>query len=222
MKKIVEKYLKKYNVVTFDVFDTLIKRNVSVPSDVFFLAGKEILGALEADDFRKKRCEAEHMAREKRLDKEITLAEIYEELKPIYGELCEEIIAKEMAEEIRVCHVKDKYAQLLKECVAAGKKVYLISDMYLPRTVINEILYHCGIKGYEKLYVSNEYRENKESGNLFRIVIKENDIDRRKMIHIGDSIRADFIGAHKAKVKSSLFINAILIAEHVMRKFDMM
>lgn len=81
-----------------------------------------------------------------------------------------------------------------------GKRVLLISDMYLPETVIVSMLQRCGINDYEKLYVSNTYGENKLSGKLFQIACKDWQIDLKSMIHIGDSIKADMIGAHKAGI----------------------
>ena len=51
-----------------------------------------------------------------------------------------------------------------------------------------------------QLYVSNTYGENKLSGKLFQIACKDWQIDLKSMIHIGDSIKADMIGAHKAGI----------------------
>lgn len=56
----------------------------------------------------------------------------------------------------------------------------------------------CNIIGYEKVYVSNEYSVDKISSELFKIVMKEKQIDPSKIIHIGDSFKADFCGARKS------------------------
>jgi hypothetical protein len=48
---------KRYQAVSFDVFDTLIERvGVKHPHDVFTLVGKEVLG--EGDAFRRLRVRA--------------------------------------------------------------------------------------------------------------------------------------------------------------------
>ena len=44
------------------------------------------------------------------------------------------------------------------------------------------------------------YQTNKLSGKLFQIACKDWQIDLKSMIHIGDSIKADMIGAHKAGI----------------------
>ena len=53
------------------------------------------------------------------------------------------------------------------------KKIILISDMYLPLHVVEEIVKNAGYHGYAKIYLSNCYRERKATGNLFKIALKE-------------------------------------------------
>ena len=68
--KLTETILHKaalYPVVAFDVFDTLIKRDVARPTDLFALLGA---------DFAKARTQAEAEARAAKSG-EVTLAEIY-------------------------------------------------------------------------------------------------------------------------------------------------
>ena len=68
--KLTETILHKaalYPVVAFDVFDTLIKRDVARPTDLFALLGA---------DFAKARIQAEAEARAAKSG-EVTLAEIY-------------------------------------------------------------------------------------------------------------------------------------------------
>ena len=72
------------------------------------------------------------------------------------------------------------------------KHILIISDMYLPSEVIQKMLKACNILDYEKIYVSNEYGVNKISGILFKKVIQDKKINAYEMIHIGDSIKADF------------------------------
>ena len=69
--KDLEGRLKKYDEVSFDIFDTLIKRNVPKPIDVFQLM-EECLGY---NDFCKNRVRAEIEAR--KLSGEVTLKDIY-------------------------------------------------------------------------------------------------------------------------------------------------
>ena len=70
--------LSKYHTVSFDIFDTLIFRPFSEPTDLFYFVGN----ALGVMDFKRIRMEVEQKARQKRFktqkDYEVTLSEIWE------------------------------------------------------------------------------------------------------------------------------------------------
>ena len=68
--KKLENRLERYDEVAFDIFDTLIKRNVPKPIDVFELMEK----CLGYNDFCKNRIRAEIEAR--RVSAEVTLKDI--------------------------------------------------------------------------------------------------------------------------------------------------
>ena len=61
-----KQYIDRCEVVSFDVFDTLIKRNVRTPKDVFSLVEREALKrfGVSMEGFRDKRVCAERTARE--------------------------------------------------------------------------------------------------------------------------------------------------------------
>lgn len=204
MKALLDYIINKVDTVSFDVFDTLIERDVVKPSDIFKIVARNVLGDEFTEQFYEHRVVAEKHARQNKNLDEVTLNDIYNELGVIYGNRCSELMKNEIDTEIDSCHSKDKYVRLLNEAIENGKKVYLISDMYLSNKTIEAMLEKCNISGYDKLYVSSIYNANKQSGKLFDIVISENNIDVRKMVHIGDSFRADFWGAHKVGIKSIL------------------
>ena len=106
--------------------------------------------------------------------------------------------------EVLHCHRKKDMIAFYEKCLEMKKHIVIISDMYMPAELIEKILNQCNIIGYEKVYVSNEYSVNKISSELFKIVMKEKQIDPSKIIHIGDSFKADFCGARKAGIKSIL------------------
>lgn len=63
MNRVLENHiLKKYNYISFDVFDTLIERDVPDPKDIFSIIEK----TTDETDFRNKRIKAEKIARSKR------------------------------------------------------------------------------------------------------------------------------------------------------------
>ena len=204
MNWLLKKLIKRYKVISFDIFDTLIERNVDNPSDIFSLTGEKILGKDKAKRFCEDRIKAEKNAREFNCTLEVTIDEIYEQLDKNYLQFVEKLKQSEIELELEKCHAKKNMVSVFSYAVSLGKPIYLISDMYLPKTVIEHILNKCGIDGYSKLYVSNEYGKNKLTGMLFQMVISENKLEKKNVLHIGDSVKEDFIGAHKAGINSFL------------------
>lgn len=203
-KKWLLKKIDKYSVVSFDIFDTLIERDVVLPSEIFARTAKKYLSDEEVNDFVKNRMDAERKARALREDREANLEEIYHHLKAEYDEFVVDLMEAEIAEEINSCQTKVKYFDIYEEVLKSKEHIFLISDMYLPEEVICRILDKCKITGYEKLYISNRYRVNKISGELFDIVKKENVIHNEAWLHLGDSFKADYLGARKAGIDAVL------------------
>ena len=200
MIRLLEKYiLDKYDIISFDVFDTLIERDVDDPRDIFEIMGKE----LGEKSFRKSRIEAENCARLKRTSGEVSLDEIYDEIKNINND---KEVLKEYELWTELKHIRPKHDMVcfFNRCIIEKKDIYLISDMYLPENAIVQLLDKCGINEYKKLYLSNKNGVNKISGKLFDILLKHENIDCRKIVHIGDSIKADFLGARRVNIKSIL------------------
>lgn len=200
-----EKVICKYKAVSFDIFDTLVERNVDVPEDIFKKVGERTLGKENAESFCIQRKNAELRARKMQDSGEVTLDQIYVKLGLFYDEQTTNLLKKmEIETELESCYKKKSTQELYNICLKLNKDIYLVSDMYLPYEVIEEILKKSGINGYKKLYISNVYGKNKITGELFGIVLSENNLKSNEIMHIGDSIRADFIGAYKVGIKSHL------------------
>lgn len=192
LKKLKES-IARYAVVSFDIFDTLIKRDVVTPPDVFRLLGERVSdwnADIAANDFFLCRVAAERKAR-RNAQGEVSLSEIYEYM-PYGSEINELIKEEEERLEIDLCQPNYDIVQLFQYALSHCEKVYVISDMYLSRAVIEKILFKCGVKGYTKLYVSCEERASKRTGELFRLVRKKEN-KKKPWLHIGDSWKADYL-----------------------------
>lgn len=198
---------KKYDIVSFDIFDTLIERNVEKPTDIFFQVGVGCFSNYEmAMDFQKRRIIAEHIARNISKTGEVNLDDIYNALEGYDFETCKKLKNEEIHTEINSCYPRSQIVELFNELKNMGVPLVLISDMYLPKNCLIKILTKCGIDGYKALFVSNEYGCDKISGDLFKIVHKEWRIKDVAHLHYGDSIKADILGARKAKVTPCLVL----------------
>lgn len=193
------KRISKKEYVSFDIFDTLIKRDVKKPTDVFSIIEQNY----KICDFYKRRIEAEKIARKGKVD--TTIYEIYD----IYNELylnnideAEKIKNIEKQVEYELCVQNKLLKKVYDFCIENNKKVYLISDMYLSSEILKEILEKNGYSKYEKLYVSCEYDRTKANGELYKYIIQELGVDTSKLIHIGNDIKTDYMMALKNKISA--------------------
>ena len=169
-----------FDAVAFDVFDTLIKRDVAVPTGLFRLMG---------DDFYAARIRAEREARAAQ-SREVTLAEI--DARPC---LARYDAAAECAAELAACAANKPVLDAVQTLKKQGKKLYYISDMYLPQTQIDAMLRRCGYPCFDGGFVSCTYGVQKRSGRLFKRFLQETGLTAKQLLFIGDSWRADVAGA---------------------------
>ncbi len=202
-KDIIRK-IAKYDIVSFDIFDTLVNRDVSSPQEVFALVARDCL--CDEEDvikFRECRIEAEKKARELEKDKEdVDLDKIYACIDDRYKSFASSFKEAEVKWEIELAYPNPVIKQVYDWCRQKKKKMMFISDMYLDKNTVSEILRKCGYLNGEKIYISSEQGLLKTTGNLFKYVKRDMYIDDQKWIHIGDSLRGDYIGAKKNNIEA--------------------
>ena len=212
--------------VSFDVFDTLIKRPFIAPHDLFEIMSHELVQKFPNEvkfNFPDLRRRAEIEVRKTIKEKhpffqEITLDEIYAYL---HAEYClpDHIVrfAKELeiALELRFCSSRTSAQELYELAKYLGKRIIIVSDMYLPREVIERILHQNGYTEYDRLYVSSEVRLTKHHGDLYRYVLQDLNIRPDSMVYIGDDWHDDYINAQKYGIRSWFFpkATAVLMGE---------
>lgn len=194
-----KKLIENNEVISFDIFDTLIKRNISRPTDVFELI--EIIynnRKKSKIDFKNDRILAEKKARGRSYKEDITLDEVYNSFSNLYDkDQLEELKELEKKVEISICTANKDILEIFNYAKKLNKDIIIISDMYLTKDIIEKILEKNNIIGYRKLYISSEYGVTKYSGNLFKYVCNENNYSFDKILHIGDNINSDIKNAKK-------------------------
>lgn len=183
--------LLRYDVVSFDIFDTLILREVERPIDIFRLVGmrQHIIG------FSQIRQDAEQYCLYKYANK-YTIVDIYNTLSEMNGINAQQCLEEEMNMEMQLTVANPYIKKIYDAMIAAGKKVIIISDMYLPKEYMESLLKKCGYFGWTKLYISCDYSALKRTGNLYEVV--KNDLqDKEKVIHIGDNYYSDVVMARR-------------------------
>ena len=186
----IKKAINKYSVISFDIFDTLLQRKVSTPSDVFDLVG-----------FKQIRIEAELKSKKQSLTEETNIYSIYNML-PYDKEVRDLLLQLELKIERIELSARQEIKALYDYAAFLRKEVIIISDMYLPVGFIEEILYANGYRYHSKLYVSSATGVLKSTGNMFRFVLKNTGYRTQDVLHIGDNILGDYICPKSLKIKS--------------------
>jgi len=186
-------------VVSFDVFDTVVTRNLHSPKGIFERVQARLIQSrlpdLHPEDCSRLagwRISAERRARcaAQAIGAEITHSEIFD-LLVRQADLTEKmsplLAAYEIDEELKSVIPVGPVVSLITEMREAGKKIVFISDMYLPDQVIKALLAKVGAwQAGDRLYVSGSIGCKKSSGQLFRHVLDDLGIKPNQMIHYGD------------------------------------
>lgn len=209
------KKIQSRTYISFDIFDTLIVRDVSSPYDIFNKVAKDLFMLKSSTKFPSLRICAEkkaivaHKKKKRDVSEEISLESIYNEI-DLPNEEKEIFKLKELECELNACHCNSEMKDVLELSRRLGKKIIISSDMYLPKNVICQILERNEIE-YDFLYLSSDRGVRKSSGNLFRLEKKEIGFSKKQYIHIGDNWISDYLvpifsgfKAHLYKKKENL------------------
>lgn len=185
MKSDIIQILPYFDLVSFDIFDTLLLRPFVKPTDLFYKMeyDEEAKGFAEARTEGEKRAHAKARANGRA---EATFDEIYAEI-PQWTEMKE----KELATERMCLTINPEIVEVWNAAKAMGKKVIIASDMYLPMKYLQAVLREKGIDGWDGFFLSNEIGAQKWTGTLFQEILSEFGVVSDKVLHIGDDDHSD-------------------------------
>jgi FMN phosphatase YigB (HAD superfamily) len=206
-------------LVSVDVFDTAIVRLVGNPHAIFWFVGRRIqsMGLVDfgPSTFSSIRIQAEIAARRQQGVNRYTLQEIYD-LFPFYSG-----IDRTTAERIKSMEVQieDSFIEAvpsMKRQLASLRKdlnltVRFLSDMYLPKKVIWQLLESRGIALSEsEILLSNDQGTSKTDGTSFRRLIETTQILPADIWHCGNDFHSDFMNPKKLGIEASHFLEGNL------------
>ena len=196
---------EEVDIISFDVFDTLIQRPFLEPTDLFDLLSDQF-NKLEKTssyiDFKNIRISAESECR-KLLHtshpsiEEISLEEIYDYIAEnfCFSKATLQSMKKyEVDLEYTFCKPRKYGKELYKLAKYCGKRIIICSDMYLEAHVIEDILSMNGYADFERLYVSSAIKYTKHTGRIFDFIFEDLKISysqRKRCLHIGDNYQSD-------------------------------
>lgn len=209
-----------YDLYSFDIFDTIITRKVAKPTGIFVLMQNTLSFDPKFSDlphdvkvnFFKYRTNAEY--RQRRLnvlwknDTEITFEQIYQDIKETH------FLSDEQIERLKQLELDTEYEniipineniQKINNLISNNKKVILISDMYLPESFIRKLLSKTQLIQDIKIYVSSEVGYKKGSGEIYKYVKEQENIEYENWYHLGDNEYSDYKMALYAGINSELY-----------------
>lgn len=203
---ILKKKIDEKKVISFDVFDTLLFRNVHHPKDVFRILDMFAENRFGIHHFYQTRIDAEKQARLLSENGECTFDEIYDLLADGLGSFTKRIQDLELQTELLISTANPFMKSIFDYACKNGKNVLIISDMYLSSETIRLLLRKSGYSECE-VYVSNEYRRNKRCGALFQLIKDKNDLNSEQWLHVGDNLVSDGEMPHALGIETYIYKN---------------
>ena len=191
--------IRQAEAVSFDLFDTLVMRNVLYFEDVIELAESRWKEkGIGVENFKKRRYVAE-----KQLSRNCApnLVQIYDRM---FTEKEINVTAYELAEmeytvDLELLVPRTEVISLVFQAKQLGKRVYITTDTYYRQEQIINILEKNGIKEIDGVLVSCEHNTGKIN-DLFEILIRET--GTKNILHIGDNVVADVQSAERHGIKA--------------------
>lgn len=204
------------DLLTCDVFDTLVWRPVAEPDHLFVELGRRLIAEravpshVTPHDVHLGRVVAEQRARERnrRLHEvvECTLEEIWAQMPRSWlaesarseDDPWDRYLRTELALEAEVLRPHDVVVSLLRRAHDAGVRTVLVSDTYFSETQLRELLGAAGVPLdlVDRVVTSSEAGLPKYDGLLARIVDEEG-VDAARVLHVGDNPVADVRAARE-------------------------
>ncbi|MBP1842020.1 FMN phosphatase YigB (HAD superfamily) [Rhizobium petrolearium] len=228
------------SVISFDIFDTLVRRTVYKPEDVFAIMQKRL--DTEYKDsfpphvivrFAELRQAAERLTRQGRdaqllqdkssLPEEITIEEVYTSFAACVGQPSLDIsalIKLEQDIELSVLRPRAIGKLMYEYAQAAGRRIVVTSDFIHPESFVRQVLTQCGYVGFEHLFLSSSLGTKKHSGELFEEVIRTTGVAPSAILHIGDNPVGDVQKARDKSLRAIMVPSARALAKEGLLERD--
>ncbi|AFM26298.1 HAD family hydrolase [Desulfomonile tiedjei] len=209
--RVVERLNLNVKVVSFDVFDTLLRRVVFPPEKTKIPSARALSGLLrsrgvsiDVGQILALRTQVEiaqwQAAKSQGFDPEYHIHGVFHGLLKNFMDEDEarlhvpRLIDEEISGEKWACRSEEGMVEAVRRLRELGKRVVFISDMYLGHDHVKELLDRNGFKGlFHRGYVSSEHRLSKRSGRLFVRMLEDEQVEPRQWIHFGDKITNDLL-----------------------------
>lgn len=190
--------LSNFNVVSFDIFDTVLRRQFHEPDYAKYLLGKELAerGFFETpDEFVAMRNRVEFTCRQaKQFQDDVCITEVYSQLAKDLAIKEDEALLwldKEFHYDLSMALPKDEMVEIVKQLSARGKEIWFVTDIYYTKQQIETMLRKIGIAVPYRLFVSSDLGKRKDAGTMWAFIKEIVQQEQKSHIHVGDNVRSD-------------------------------
>ncbi len=205
-------------IISFDLFDTLLVRRIHDP-DLIKLPVARFISALARDlgfeisakNVQELRDSLEQQLRaatgEKFADHEAcypvfmekTLQQLFKE--KFTKDLLEQVTEYELEMENRMLVPRNDLVKWIEQLAGDGKRLFIITDMYLPATHIKKLVEYAGFAHFfEEIISSADTYLAKASGAAYPFISDKYDLEPNDWLHIGDNPISDGFRAAEAGI----------------------
>jgi len=192
--------LEASEIVSFDIFDTLLLRPFASPDKVFDYLEEIVLREYGIRRYKELRITAESIARERKSHSgDVKISEIYS----VFSEIAKtdtftasELLNLEVNTEKRLFIPRIEVIDSAKYAKKMGKRVILVSDTYFERTHVEDILASKNCDFFDEIYLSCEIGKRKDRGDLWDYVVEKEGIQPFNFMHVGDNEESDIQRIH--------------------------
>jgi predicted HAD superfamily hydrolase len=183
---------KNIKVLIFDIFDTLVTRPLLNPESIKRIVARH--AELRAGQlYLEHRRTAEELTR---LDegRDVTLFEIAPRLQQLTGlpdDVVRSLLETEENLEINSVSPRIEAINLMNAIKSNNLKIVLASDMFLSLEKIKDILKNNKIYNYTDVFVSSSLGIRKDTGDLYKHILKVYNVKPEEVAVIGDNERSD-------------------------------
>ncbi len=207
------KIAEEKSIVSFDLFDTLLIRRIHDPDLVKFSVARFIADLAKEEGKKWLWMGVQELRDEIEAAQRLETAKTHADheacyplfmervLRKIFAEkyspaLLEKVTEYELSMENSMLVPRVELVDWLKELAAAGKRIFILSDMYLPSSHLKKLVEYAGILSLVEEVVSSADRfAAKASGEGYRQLAERFGLDPVQWLHIGDNPFSDGLRA---------------------------
>ena len=182
-------------VISFDIFDTLLIRPFASPDAVFDYLAEKISRDFSFQDFKQKRQTAEHQLRcQLQPGSDVTISQIYQQIAHSHGldkDTQKALMQLEISTELGLLQPRPQVAQAVLALKQQGKKLILVSDMYLEKEHLLALIDSHFKNTFSALYVSSDIGQRKDRGDIWQTIFIQESVSKEHFLHVGDNEHSD-------------------------------